>query len=439
MRAFELLCKIRNLFLKQKGVRIGRIKNSILRTEYLTDSELSHHVHIVGASGFGKTVLLTKILRNRIEKGEGCLWIDLKGDRDTINEMTAFVEKSGRSKDIKIFSISHPELSGSYNLVSVGNATEIRDKIIGALSWSEEYYRNQSMSYLLKLLIVLVWLRDNKSENFDLSLVYEGLVSEDYLIGLRQKLPDNELQLLRCIEDCYQYLSKKETSGNLSGIRSQLESMLLADFGRFLKEQTDGIRLFEEVNSQKIVFIFLDSRRYGESARAIAKIIIKDLISTSAKVDDEIQKGARKQFTCFIDEFADIADEAFTAFPDRARSSKMSLVVSHQDLSDLKKVSETFYSRMTANISTLYAFLQSVPASAEEIAARAGTKTVWKETLKASKLWFFSMPTGDKSLRQVEEFLVHPNQVKSLRVGECVVVKKYPHSRAYVCGVDEKD
>jgi hypothetical protein len=87
------------------------------------------------------------------------------------------------------------------------------------------------------------------------------------------------------------------------------------------------------------------------------------------------------------------------------------------------------------NTSTLYAFLQKRPESAELIASIAGTKKVMKATMRSERMLFFDVETGDKSLREVEEFNIHPNQIKTLRVGTCVCVKKYPKSRAYVVKV----
>ena len=51
------------------------------------------------------------------------------------------------------------------------------------------------------------------------------------------------------------------------------------------------------------------------------------------------------------------------------------------------------------------------------------------------KFFGIDIPTGGKSLREVEEFIIHPNLVKSLRVGKCVCVKKYPSARAYLVDV----
>jgi type IV secretory pathway TraG/TraD family ATPase VirD4 len=97
----------------------------------------------------------------------------------------------------------------------------------------------------------------------------------------------------------------------------------------------------------------------------------------------------------------------------------------------VKRISPEFAARLTGNCSSMYAFLQKNGESAEEIAKYSGTSTVWKETIKSERFLFWNLQTGDRSLREVEEFNIHPNQIKSLKVGECVVVKKYPKSTAY--------
>lgn len=427
---------LKRLLAPSKGLFIGKKLNSFLGKEFLSESELNHHVHIVGASGFGKTVLLTKILKDQIKKGHGALWLDMKGDRDSIESMIQEVNRCNRSDDLKIFSLSHPEISDSYNLLGAGNASEILDRIMSSLNWSEEYYKNYASSYLLKLLTVLVYLRDRSGVGIDLFEVYKGLTQESFLLTLSEQIPKDDVSKKILIEELYRLLSRAEASKNLSGLISQIEGLILTEFGNNLKHSREGIDLFNSVREGKIIFIFLDSRRYKESAKSLGRMVIKDLIATSARIDDEVARSERKQFVCFIDEFSDIAQEDFTAFPDRARSSRMSLVLSHQDISDLKKVSDTFQNRIMANTATTFAFLQSNQESAEAIAQRAGTRTVWKETIKADNYFGLNLWSKERSLREVEEYVVHPNRIKRLTVGECVVVKKYPYSRASVIRVE---
>ncbi|MEN0060095.1 MAG: TraM recognition domain-containing protein [Bdellovibrio sp.] len=154
-----------------------------------------------------------------------------------------------------------------------------------------------------------------------------------------------------------------------------------------------------------------------------------------AKVDAEVSKEQRRPFTVIVDEFADLAQEDFIGFLDRARSSKMSVIVAHQEICDLLRISPEFAGRLMGNTSTLHAFLQKCPESAEMISAMAGTRKVWKETVQSSRMWLLDIPAGNKSLREVEEFVLHPNLLKTLRVGKCFCVKKYPESRAYLVSV----
>jgi hypothetical protein len=58
----------------------------------------------------------------------------------------------------------------------------------------------------------------------------------------------------------------------------------------------------------------------------------------------------------------------------------MSVVVAHEEISDLNRISLEFSGRLMGNTSTLYAFLQKRPESAEIIAGIAGTKRAKEET-----------------------------------------------------------
>ncbi len=102
---------------------------------------------------------------------------------------------------------------------------------------------------------------------------------------------------------------------------------------------------------------------------------------------------------------------------------------------DLKRISPEFTARLTGNTSTLYAFLQKNSESAEIISGMAGTRAVWKTTQQTERFLFFEVNSGKGSRREVEEFVIHPNTIKSLQVGSCICIKKYPFARAYLIGI----
>jgi hypothetical protein len=412
------------------AVCIGRAQAFLRPAEWITEKQLNHHIHIVGASGFGKTVLISHILRSRIDGGRGCLFIDQKGDRETIEQFTSYVRAAGRLSDLKVFSLAAHDNSSSYNLLNNGSATELRDRIMMSLVWSEEYYKNQSAGFLMHLMNGLCWLRENRGLKIDLELVLRCSKDVDYIANLLKQIPLDLDRVRMRIEEAHAFLSSSDNFKSLQGLRVQLESIAYSDFGDRVLWSENAIDLFEAVRSGKIVFMFLDTRRFGETARAVGRFIIQDLKAVSARIDSEIKAIDRKPFTVIIDEFADLAQEDFIGFLDRARSSRIGIVVAHQEISDLDIISPQFGGRLMGNTATLFAFLQKRPESAELICGIAGTHRVKEVTHQFDSKMLFRIPTGMQSQKEVDEFIIHPNVVKSLGIGECVVVSKYPRKRS---------
>lgn len=422
-------------FNREPKISLGRNKHFPFQKNYLSDKEIGHHVHIVGASGFGKTVLISHILKSKIAQGSGLIFIDQKGDLETINQLTDFVREAGRLDDLKVFSLSSHERAHAYNLLNNGTATELRDRIMGSLIWSEEFYKNQSSSFLLNLLIGLTYLRDHQDTKVDLHLVYRLTLDAKNITEVSSKIPNEKVFEKFAVEEAMRFLMNQDNFKSLQGLRTQLQSICYSDYRDLVKDIDTGIDLFKSVRDGKIVFIFLDTRRFGTTARSIGRFIVQDLKSVSAKIDSEVPLTNRKNSCVIVDEFSDLADEEFVGFLDRARSSKMGVVVAHQEISDLNRISPEFAARLMGNTATLFSFLQKRPESAELISGIAGTKKVWKETKATEKFLGIEIDTGKRSQREVEEFRIHPNTIKSLGVGRCVKVSKYPTSRSEVINV----
>lgn len=422
--------------LSKKGVFLGYSKWKVFKKrEYLTSEQINHHVHVVGASGYGKSVLLSKIIKDRIFRGEGVMFVDLKADRETIEQVKAFSKESSRSQDLAIFSISNPEISDSYNPFFEGSANQIRDRLVGAMEWSEEYYKQASSSHLLKMLSLLCWRRDVQKVPFSVLDIYELMTNEEALdayLAESDEMPENMRIISSSLVDFFQ---SKEKFNSLMGIRCQLESLIYSDFQNLICEGESKINLFEAIRQRRIVYILLDSRRYGESARVMGKLILGDLKAASARIDNEVPKSERTPFTVVIDEFADLATEDFLAFLDRARSARIGVIVAHQELGDLQRVSPEFARRLMGNASTLFAFLQKNPDSAELISKMAGTRQKLEFTEQQERFGFVNLPTGKSSSRYVEEFAIHPNLIKSLTVGKCVKVSSYPKSSSEMLNI----
>lgn len=422
---------------KEGGLSVlGHEKGKPHRKIALDQDQLNHHVHIVGASGFGKSVLLSHMIKNRISSGDGLLLVDLKADFETIRQVVSTAKRADRMSDLFLFSCGNPEISSNYNVLKNGTANQLKDRLMGALNWSEEFYRNEAASFLLKILRGLTTLRDLKGRPFDLASILRCIEDQSQIRLWADELPDSESAIRGELEGLLSHLGKQENLKALNGLKSQLESLLLSDFGHLLRESGGGIDLFSAIRNRKIVYVLLDSRTYGESAKALGKLILQDLKAVSARMDSQIPRNLRTPFGVIIDEFADMATEDFIGFLDRARSSKIGVVVAHQEVADLSRISPEFTRRLMNSTSTLFAFLQKLPDSSELISAIGGTRKTKEVTEQAQTNWLFGdEKTGVKSIKEVDEFVIHPNVIRSLAVGECGLVQKYPRSKALIMKV----
>jgi hypothetical protein len=127
-----------------------------------------------------------------------------------------------------------------------------------------------------------------------------------------------------------------------------------------------------------------------------------------------------ERFSVFIDEFDAFGTEAFATFMNKGRDSRFMIHVAHQTLSDLGAVSKEFAEKVMGNCNVRLVFRLDVPDDAETMARTIGTQEVIKETYQTND----GSRTGVSSNRAVREFLVSPDDIKSLPDGTCIFSMK---------------
>jgi type IV secretory pathway TraG/TraD family ATPase VirD4 len=81
-----------------------------------------------------------------------------------------------------------------------------------------------------------------------------------------------------------------------------------------------------------------------------------------------------------------------------------------------------FQDRIEANSNTVIVSGVKSSEDAEYFAGMLGTRTVKKETAQVEEGFLAPKRTGMKSIRDVEEYVVHPNRLKDLQQGEVFTV-----------------
>jgi len=357
------------------------------RKEFLLNEvDFRRHSFIVGASGFGKTNLINILQEHTLRKNKPIIFFDPKGDMEALSTFKSICEKY--NKPCYIFS-EHYQDSISLNPVLEGTVNQVVDRIMRSFEWSEPYYRDASRRSLTQALKLL----ELEGQAFTLQSIFEELV-------------------------------KMETKENI-GLIAKLEAIIESDFGKILNSGSDGLTLSKIREERACLYIGLSTQGYGETAMALGKLFLGELLynsyqTLSSKEDPE--KGLNNPISVYFDEFGSLVTPEFIELQNKCRGAGMELTMAVQTASDIDRINPDLTKQIIENAGNLFVLKQRLDSSASLFADAIGTITSKKET--------FMMEDGQLqnkgSIREVNELLVHPDIIKNLRIGQCVLLRQGP-------------
>jgi len=401
----------------RRGIAAGTAEKLFLgldgkgRPYFLTQEERNRHVLIAGTTGSGKTEALKRLARHDIECGRGLVFIDMKGDRSLAESLFDACAKAGRRDDFLYFTFE-PVPCHRYNALASGDALAKRDRLISSCTWSPEaFYKNEAKAAASR---VLAALSHQGAITFDdLYLAFDEKLA--YAQISRWALPQDRPKFARDLENWSEFWR------NTSGLRANLhEFVQLRD--RLCTAHGDID--FREVHARnRVVYFELNSQMRKEAASSLAKLILEDIKHLSGTLAAGPAQ-ARKPFSVYIDEARNAVYEGFVAFISQSRSAGMGLVLATQSPLDFDSDRDGVTLSVTQNTATKLIFCQRDPASAQFCAELGGTKDAVKRTAQIidEGLWA-ATSTGVYSEREVKEFHVHPDELKSLSVGRAYLIQ----------------
>jgi type IV secretory pathway TraG/TraD family ATPase VirD4 len=179
-----------------------------------------------------------------------------------------------------------------------------------------------------------------------------------------------------------------------------------------------------------VVLFSLNSSVYGKLAAQLGTLAIQDLVSSVGHRLSQSGDAGRPpaQAVIGIDEFSALGADNVLALLARGREAGAAIVLATQELADLERAGPGFRDQVLGNTSVKLAHRQDVPASAQTIAQIIGTEHAWQETRQMQSP--FGPRTASRGTRrQVEQYIVHPNEIKTLRTGQVVMISKTPVAR----------
>ena len=357
---------------------------------FISDESRFYHVQLIGTTGSGKThFVILPMMWQDIKKGRGVIFVDAKGDIETIKEVKQMCKLLGREKDFLLFSMRDDEISNTYNPLSLGNPTQLKDKIISGMSFTEPFYKLECESGLQ---ILFNELR-KKNKQASLPLLNDLLSS-----------PSSEYPEFANFFDTH-----KE---RILNIRSHISLLMSAPFSYLF--YGDEINLYDVYMNNKIVYFALDTLGYKDTAERLGKMITGDINALCSKVQ-ALNFDDRKEFAVYIDEYAKFGTKNFETTLAQARSAKFMVLVSHQTYSDLNEISPNHLQIVLGNTNTRILLKTNDPDTLEHFAREIGTQKTITTTHQVDTN--ISSPTGVGSLRVVDEYIIHPQILRQLQTG----------------------
>lgn len=401
-------------------MQLGHEKNA-----YLTDNNLNYHVQIIGGSGAGKTNLLKVKLEDRMAKDHSIIFFDFKADIELMDWMAGASEHYGRKEDLVVISMSDPKLSYAYNPIKHGAETEISSQIMNSLIWSEPFYKNKAEGALLIILKAFCYQRDMGGKAFHLGDLYQFLNDASYRMDVVSAVsllnyPEIYRADLKRLCEELTAPSKKE---NFQSLITQISKILNSSAGEIVVNKIGNDEEFEfkdVMANGKIAYLFMNSLKLKDTASIMGKLMLQDLMKTVGNIYDD-RKAVKHPTTLIIDEFASFATPDFGEFIEKARGAGISIVVAYQSRKSLDHIEQNLALKINENTANKIVFQVQDSEDVEWFCSLLGTKTMKKETYQAEEGIFWDNKTGQKSVREVEEYVIHPNQIKNLKLGQALL------------------
>ncbi len=306
------------------------------------------HMYIIGKTGMGKSVMITNLVIQDIQKGRGVAFVDPHGD--SAEEVLRFVPKS-RINDVVYFNPSDLDYPVAFNILEAVDEDHkhlIASGMMGVFKkiWPDVW--SARMEYILSNTILAL-------------LDYPGST----MLGINRMMSDKDFrnQVIEKVKDPivrsfwieeFGKWDKRFASEATAAIQNKVGQFVSTPIVRHIVGQSiSTINMRDIMDQKKILIVNLAKGRIGEDAMALLGGMIVTRLYLAAMERVDMVEGERKDFYLYVDEFQNFATESFASILSEARKYRLNLIVAHQYVAQL---SEPVRDAVFGNVGTIVSF-----------------------------------------------------------------------------------
>ncbi len=303
----------------------------------ITDKDRRRHIHIIGQTGVGKSVLQENLAFQDMMDGRGFAFVDPHGD--SVESLLSKIPKE-RVEDVvyfnpsdmtnpiglNMFEFDHPDqkdflvqeaINMLYGLYDPGHTGIVGPRL-------EHIFRN----------CALLLMADPQGGTFvDIPKL---LVDQEFMRSKLKYVKDQQV---------LDFWTKEFPASQRSNEAGEVISWVVSKFGPFISNDAmrniigqtkSGFNIRDIMDNRKILLVNLSKGKLGELNSRLLGIIFVMKFNAAAMARANIPEEERQDFTLYVDEFQNFATDSFGTILSEARKYRLSLVLGNQFMTQLK-------------------------------------------------------------------------------------------------------
>lgn len=326
---------------EQEGVVLGVNEHAGASAIVRLPQDLrTRHMHVIGASGTGKSTLLLQIAVQDIQAGRGIGLIDPHGD--LIDRLLQFVPED-RIDDVVLVDPADPETTVGFNVLRAETDLErqlLSSDLVAMFQRLSTSWGDQMTSVLGNAIIAFL----EHPRGGTLGDLRRFLVERGYRNEFLAQVQDAEVRYYW--EKEFPLLSGRPQAPLLTRLDTFLRPRLVREMVN-QHESTFNVR--ELMDRGGILLVRLSQGAIGEENAALLASMFVAKIQQAAQSRQDLEERDRRDFMLYLDEFHNYITPSMAGILSGARKYRLGLVLAHQELGQIKSRSESVLSAAISN------------------------------------------------------------------------------------------
>ena len=306
------------------------------KTIRLSEKDRRRHTYVIGATGMGKSVLLTNLAYQDMCDGRGFAFIDPHGD--AVETILSKVPPE-RMDDVILFEPGNLENPVGMNMFEFQNEDQKDFIVQEGINMLTSLYDpgNQGIfgpraQHMFRNAALLLMSDPEGGTFIDIPRCF---IDPEFVKSKLKYVTDKTV---------YDYWTKEFPASQKSNDAGEVTSWFVSKWGPFLSNKMmrnilgqpkSGFNIREIMDNKKILLVNLSKGKTGElNAKLLGMIFVMKFQAAAMSRADTLEDD-RVDFCLFVDEFQNFATESFESILSEARKYRLNLVLANQFMTQL--------------------------------------------------------------------------------------------------------